>query len=188
MGPISKIYKKEFIVSNNILFPTDVIIGEDMLFNIECAIKLHKYKIINQKFYYYRKYIGSVTNKFDKKIIESDINFHKRLKSLLESSKIEKSLKISMVSYSIKNAIIVLSNRLAYINTYKEAKEYFKIFEKEPYKLVLQQKDIFNKYSLKQKLILYCCIKKYYFIIYTFFKIRTKIKHKVKNTEYFVEI
>lgn len=83
MSPFSKVFKTELIKNKNVKFAEDVINGEDMLFNFEIIIKAKKIKCINDSIYIYRKNMQSATNRFSKKIIESEIAFHNKLHEIV---------------------------------------------------------------------------------------------------------
>ncbi|HJC99923.1 MAG TPA: glycosyltransferase [Candidatus Dwaynia gallinarum] len=39
-GPVSKLYKRSFLINNKIKFPLDIIVGEDLIFNLICLEKV----------------------------------------------------------------------------------------------------------------------------------------------------
>lgn len=83
MSPFSKIYKTEFLKSKNIVFQEDIINGEDTLFNFEVILKASMIKSVNKSIYIFRKNMFSSTNKFNPKIVNSEINFHNKLHQLI---------------------------------------------------------------------------------------------------------
>ena len=64
-----KSHPEKLKVYTKIVFNEQLINGEDMIFNIECAIKNKMYKIVNCSFYRYRINMSSVTNNFKEKMI-----------------------------------------------------------------------------------------------------------------------
>lgn len=58
----SKIFKRSYLLDNNIEFPKDIIYGEDLAASINIACSEPKVIIINEPFYYYYQREDSITN------------------------------------------------------------------------------------------------------------------------------
>ena len=85
-GPVAKIYKKELIVKNHILFDSDLRYGEDSLFNIECYYYANSVALSNRYVYLYydNPTSASTGNQFEykneiKKMIMKHLNKLKKL-------------------------------------------------------------------------------------------------------------
>ncbi|MDO4902551.1 MAG: glycosyltransferase [bacterium] len=52
--PMSKLYRREFIVKNKIQFPLDIRMGEDLVFVVKSLLLSKKIQAINQDVYFYR--------------------------------------------------------------------------------------------------------------------------------------
>ena len=71
MGPVwAKLYKKDFLIKNNIAFTKGIPRGEDMLFNFEAFCKAKKISCLSKYTYHYRNNELSVMNKYDETIID----------------------------------------------------------------------------------------------------------------------
>lgn len=57
-----KIFRKQFILENNILFDENLVVNEDIDFVINALLKSKNVKYINEKFYKYYKRNGSITD------------------------------------------------------------------------------------------------------------------------------
>ncbi len=185
-GPYCKLFKREFIQENQIFFDENIVNGEDMLFNINCLNKVKKFKIIDKNIYMYRQVIGTATKKFDKKIIESDLNFHMVLKKLLNESELRDDEKNKIITYSILNGIITLTDRMSYINDYKEFKVNILCIENEPYCLLHKINLLNSSINGKLKIILFLLKLKFYRFVYLLF--RKKHSKYVNDEEKFIEI
>ncbi|WP_369013317.1 glycosyltransferase family 2 protein [Flavobacterium anhuiense] len=86
----NKIYKRTFLLENNIRFPDDRVIEEDNIFNIQAFNKAEKVLFIEYAGYYYR----DVADSKSRKIIENDY-FSKALEKYYLDYKKEYSLSIS---------------------------------------------------------------------------------------------
>ncbi len=184
-APFSKIFKREFLIENKILFDYRLINGEDMLFNINCVIKCKNYKIIKKSFYNYRNFIGSATKRFDNRIFESDLAFQNSLKSALSNSFLEKRDQEEICLYCLQMAIYVLSQRIAYINNFQNANALYSKIYVEPYLSATQEKIVIDK---KYHLFLFLYKKRFIHMLYLLSKTRMKIKSNKKVEYYFTNI
>lgn len=150
-GPFSKIFNRKFLEKNKIKFDVDLINGEDMIFCIESLIKAKKFSVLSKSFYEYRIHIGSATQRFDEKIIESDRKFHEKLHYILEKNNLDENLQSEIYTYSLCNAIFLLSSRISYIkNPFLVMKKYNLFLNTFPYNEINIQKVNLDK---KRKMI-----------------------------------
>ena len=184
----SALYKKSVIKDNNIKFEKDVIIGEDMLFNIDYAINSEKNCIINKGFYKYRNEIGSITNTYSDKYIKADISFKKALKDRLELLVIKKEISEDyMRQVIIRNNINAFFNllvKISYIKNIKEAEKKLKEIESE-FNVIKNENrddDEFLKYMDKKQQKIYKMYEnKEYKKIYIIYRTKNIIKNGIKK-------
>ena len=62
---VNKIFRKDIIIKNNILFDVDVKLGEDALFIAEYLKYCNVIRTISQRLYYYIPHSTSATNRYD---------------------------------------------------------------------------------------------------------------------------
>lgn len=184
-GPYSKLYRKQFLIDNNITFNEKIINGEDMLFNTKCCLTASEYEICNTSIYMYRINYGSATKSFNKKIVESDIEFHKQLSISLSDSSFPKHIQSTYTEFCKENAVFTIINRISYISKYLDAKKQFFVFTKEPYKTIITSN--YNK-KYKNKIVFYFLKRKIYFPLYIFEKLKNKTIKFLRKKEYYVEI
>ncbi|NRO92065.1 putative glycosyltransferase EpsJ [Lactobacillus helveticus] len=84
-APWPKIYKRNIIMNNQLIFPKNVKIGEDMLFNLQylqyCKlIKVHTMKFYHQTFE--RKDSATHRKKFKKEQLENELMYHQEMKDI----------------------------------------------------------------------------------------------------------
>ena len=174
-GPMNKAYKSSFLLGHNLKFKLDLINGEDMLFNLEAILLATSYQIIDYEYYFYRQTIGQTTRRYDERIVSSDTKFHYYLATLFQYYQVDEKISADIRSFSVSNAVVVILDRISYINRFSEAKEKFAFLEKKPYRNVL------NKNS---SLLFKLCRAKRYRILYYYMKSRNRLsmmKRKVKE-------
>ena len=184
-GPFSKIFKRDFLIENHINFNSDLINGEDMLFNVACLTKSDNYKIINYSFYKYRNFTGSATKRFDEKIFKSDRLFQDKIKSELKASFLSPTEIANICNYCLQMAIYVLCQRISYIDNFRLAKKFFLKVYQSPYLDSMSSKWLINK---KYHFILFLYKNQLYHFIYYLFKLKLKIIKKKDSIYYFTDI
>lgn len=60
------LYKREFIIKNNIKFKEEMTLGEDEYFNLKAFMKANFFTIVNEHLYFYNQYTESTTKKLIK--------------------------------------------------------------------------------------------------------------------------
>lgn len=83
-GINSKIYKRKFLIENNIRFNTDLKVGEDVSFNYIAYMCAEQIVYLNKPVYIYRIHAESVSIKFDEKLIYKYSDFLGYLKNLFD--------------------------------------------------------------------------------------------------------
>ncbi len=62
--PWGRLFKKDIITSNGIIFNENLSLGEDFLFNLQYIMHISSVSIINETSYFYRETVCSLTKKF----------------------------------------------------------------------------------------------------------------------------
>lgn len=175
-GPISKIYKRDFLINKRIFFDEKIINGEDMIFNIDVALSMVNFSIINFSFYNYRQNLSQSTRNFNKNIINSDMYFQKKIDMIFKNSNFNIIIAKEIKDFCLINAVILILNRISYIKKYSTAKEYYYFINKCPYKNII--------YSKKDFVFKLCQNNKFRILFY-YFKFKSKLsfflKKKTKN-------
>lgn len=81
----NKIYKKEFFITNNLLFDENLRYQEDDVFTFEVFVKSHNVIFIKDCFYHYNQRCNSLIHNVSSLSIEGFVNAYKSLKNNLES-------------------------------------------------------------------------------------------------------
>jgi glycosyltransferase involved in cell wall biosynthesis len=172
MSPCSKIYRRQFLLDNDILFNDKIINGEDMLFNFKALLLTRQIETVNYSYYYYQKNMFSSTNTFNSKIIDSDIEFHYELKRYIKninSSEFENYYKLTLLKgiylifyrYSLSknedNSVFNFLTNSEYENELKKLnkyKSYFSNFEFLVLKLIAKKKYNLAIFILRIKIVI----------------------------------
>lgn len=83
LSPCAKAYKKSLILENGIRFPTDIIIGEDRLFNLEYYFKIRNYMHISRTVYYVTWRVDSLSHCYQVDLIDNYHIFHRKLRKIM---------------------------------------------------------------------------------------------------------
>lgn len=101
-SPWNKMYKKSIIDSNNIKYDDDIVIGEDLLFNINYFKFIEKIYISNEKMYNYRMHNSSLTKKYIPNKYEQLMFVNEKMKQELEEI-CSKELTEALIYIKFKN-------------------------------------------------------------------------------------
>ena len=159
-GPCNKIYLSQILKNNNIYFNTNLISGEDLVFNMLYVSKIKKYKYIKDALYNYHWDMHSIGNHF-----ENYYNYIDPLKKICNDNNInEQYLKLFFLR-RLPGLILDETKNANYRDGKKNLQNYFKKCEiKEilsnitikhmDYKLII----CYGLYKFKLYILLYNCI------------------------------
>lgn len=130
----NKLYKRQFILENDIRFDKEISFGEDFLFNCLCMKKTNSIYVIDKAYYNYMRRTNEQTlkMKFLKNKIELRRLFYKEWIELYKFYNVYEDVAKEMEIYEgfkIYMAIISLTNEDCFLN-YKEKIEYINQFLK----------------------------------------------------------
>lgn len=128
----NKLYKKEFILRNNIVFDEEINFGEDFLFNCKCMKRTNLIYVMDNAYYNYmrRKNIETLKMKFIENKIELRKKFYREWVELYKYYKVYDNVKDEMElyeGYKIYQAIISVTNSNCTLN-FEEKLNYIKKF------------------------------------------------------------
>lgn len=125
----TKLYRRDFLKSNNIVYPKNIRIGEDVLFNLEVVAKAESIVKLEKAFLHYVKRSDSITNSYNNEILDIFYVFNQMKKVLLEKG---------------------------IYNIYKEVFEYYKFFHIYMLRVVNSSKigpihkEIYDRYRIEK--------------------------------------
>lgn len=105
----AKAYKKSIICHYSMRFPVEIVIGEDMLFNLEYLQRIETCLYLQKKIYFYELRLNSTSHKFYSEYLQNNIKYQKQVKSILEKNSIFSYVKktyYNMVLFETANMLI----------------------------------------------------------------------------------
>ncbi len=181
-GPWSKVYNRQFLVKHKILFEKDILMGEDMLFNLEVIQNSYAIESYKMGFYNYRQNNSSATRRFNQKIIESDKKFYKKLEKILIKPHAPQEEMIQLIQNEKSRAVLSLLTRISYSNNIDEAISFYKKIDVDYYDPHL------SMFSGMKKIVVYLFLKKRYNLIYIFMSLRLSLGRIRNKKERFIEV
>lgn len=182
-GPINKVYKTDFLNTNQIYFDENLFIAEDMLFNISAVLKTSGIKFVSGDIYDYRFNASSTTNSFNEQFLKNEIIFNDCLKKVLIDNNLFKELENTYLK-------LTLGGLIASINSYilpkkssmlEKARLLRNVCSQDVYKYALSNFGIFKNYfNSKEKILIYLLKNKFYFLS-IFIIVSTKSKSRLRN-------
>ncbi len=164
----SKLFKRQFLLKNNLSFSENIINGEDMLFNLKAILCTDSFRFVEASIYQYRIHFHSATHVFEKKIFDSNILFLKQFYRILKD---DPSIFHDFQKYydcCLFNSIYIFLYRISRIEKKQERKQIYPIFEESIYANFLKRYHSQYIYGMYKNMILFL------------------IKHKLYNQAIFI--
>lgn len=166
-GPVAKLYRKDIITQNRIIFPLDVERGEDQIWNFQYYLHVSKYNITSKALYnYFHRDVHSLSKSLNPKTYFDNLKKLEKEKEFFKTTNIKKWKNIlnQDAFYCLENFAIVDYER----NSYQRFKG---IIED-----IIKYIDINNYINLKQRVICKFLKYKLYILVYYIYVLRNLIK------------
>lgn len=152
-SPCSKLYRRIFLLENDIKFIEGIINGEDLLFNLKSKLLTQNIKFISHSIYKYRINHGSSTHIFNEFIFKSNSEF---LKIMYQYFHELSNYSINnYYEFCVFNSIYIFIYRISLINDKKIQKSKYFIFKTGEYKEFLKRYIFKQKYGLVKNIFVY---------------------------------
>lgn len=171
----ANIYRRDFIIENNIMFHNDIVIGEDMLFMLEIFKSAINIKFVNLPIYhYFFVNTDSLTNKYKPEMYNDIKKFDQHVRLILDKDEI-------MSYYYYRMNDIILLMKYTYFNKQNNCrylckrKEFIKTIKDGNYKgyyKILCENNLQKKYSISKRITFYFAINEFMEVLYMIFKIK----------------
>lgn len=152
----NKLYRKEFLLSNDLVFVTDLLRLEDIYFGLQVYDKAQKGIYVPIVGYYYRMNQSSVTHRYQKNVIKEFEKINARFKQFAQ----EKSDPRFMRAFAERVATHIRTCTVLYLcnacnpKGYRERKEMFmNLRMSEPYRSAVEQVSIFDYRGYKERVL-----------------------------------
>lgn len=119
-SPCSKLYRWFFLLQHQIAFHTELINGEDGMFNLCVILKSEKYMLCESSFYQYRIYTGSSSRRYSKAFFDSNLMYFHLAEDILKDGKSVESEINRCLSYAVTYSVYLY---LSLVSTILEKKQ-----------------------------------------------------------------
>lgn len=163
------LYNSSDIKTHGIIFDTDLVMGEDLFFNLSIQCFAREVVLSTFSYYFYRENNESVTHKLNPEIPSKDGLFHGKLLEYCKSHRFDKVMDLAY-DKSVLEGILVSCNTCFHRypwNQYITAKKaFFQFINQEPYKTILKKKINYRDFNILQGIILWCAKHNFFFLGY----------------------
>lgn len=176
----AKLYKKSFVLINEIACPSEICVGEDMLFNLQIYMKEPRICYIPVKAYFYRYNQASAVHGYNPHFLENDRKFYEVLKKILDQEGLWEAVLDDVGYQQMNGLLLVLTNDIFHPHNPKTAGEkkmdFLALSEHEVYRIIYREQ--LYKFKPINRCILYLAYNKQYFLL----KLLYWLKFWIKNT------
>ena len=128
-GPVAKMFKRDFLVQNNIKFDTNMVVAEDADFLCEVMIRNNDFYYVNKNAYFYDYSLNTGVNritKFPEETIENYISIYNKKIKLLEEYTFDNNEKFNNLEIIVSSAIINLFSCAGQLQKNKKLNKHLK--------------------------------------------------------------
>lgn len=162
----SRLYNSNDIKTNGMTFDTDLVMGEDLFFNLKIQSFVKEIVLSTFSYYFYRNNSDSITHKLNTEIPLKDCLFQHKLLKYCESNNFKKVIDLAY-NKSVLEGILVSCNTCFHRypwNQYITARRaFFQFINQEPYKTILKKKINYRDFNILQGTILWCAKHNFFF-------------------------
>ncbi|MTB65142.1 glycosyltransferase [Streptococcus sp. zg-86] len=179
----AKVFRRKIIESNQLLFDSQLKIGEDSLFvfdYLQFVSEIHFYDVIA---YYYYQNSRSLTHSFQPQMVENDVAwqlaFSERVKKIADTDKQEKYRYYSLAKGLLNICYLFIGHKGSSFSI-NQKKECLKAILENPMYQDLWKIPILNEllasFSLQEHVLLYLLKNRQYLIIIWIFQLKNRMK------------
>lgn len=181
--PWGKIYRRDFLVENNLMFIEGMKREEDVSFNLMCLACCKKVKYIDRIIYHYRLSISSESHSYKTNIIneaKQALNYYREIidKYYVGRTDIEELYEYRIL-WELLYCVVLDS---AHVNNPKKysqkKKEFNELLDIQLFKKAIDESDI-SRLSKQHRILAKCIKMRSYFSVYVLSKLEN-VYHKVK--------
>lgn len=113
-GPCSKLFKTSFLRKNHLLFPTDIMIGEDLVFNLQVLLKANTIDLVSGGVYIIHNNTHSITHRIAVDVVDDDMRtLIKRVNGLLRGSQYSELISMMALKQYLMFAVKMAKSNLS---------------------------------------------------------------------------
>lgn len=166
----NKLYRREFLLQNHIIFDFREKIGEDLLFNIFCYSNMKRLKFVNKTYYNYKKRVNSAMSTQLKSRLNDQMRLFRKIVEIIGNRVNNETIEILKLIHFISG---INQARKSLINIFEFKKKLKDVYKKEIAFTPLSKKtvNLFLNYQkpsflgyIKFKLLMFFIFKKNFFL------------------------
>lgn len=104
-SPWSKLYRREFLLHNQIRFDCSLINGEDGIFNLNAILRAEHFACRKVSYYQYRIYMGSSSKKYSDKFYDSNLRYFSLAENILKDGQLADNEIHRCLSYAVTYSV-----------------------------------------------------------------------------------
>lgn len=176
-----KLYNLDIIKNNNILFKEDIMMGEDLIFNVEYYCHVNKIHVLADEYLYYRVVNESLSRKHYSNVEKMNVKYFGAAKKFMEKEgcfsgkNLLKYYEVMLEDYLYALTILFQDS---YIKRKVKEKEFNIICNS---KLFLESISKVRVSGLHNTILVYCVHKKNFGILYCYLKFYFSLKRLLKQ-------
>ncbi len=182
-SPCAKAYRKSVIDQYHLRFPSDIVIGEDRLFNINYFLHISSCIYIRKNAYYVALRPDSAMRGFNPDFLQNDVKYQRKLRILLERHNLLPLLEKSYYNNVLSSIADILVRSLFNPNSTRTCRETCRLCEqmlKNPiYKQALNYSE--KTGVLPRRILMFFFKRKCYFIVRAICRVSYQILVKTKK-------
>lgn len=173
----TKLYRRSFLIDNNIEFEKDVFMYDDILFNLKALCKLNECIYIPYELYMYRIHSESVCHSYSEKHIDRYIISTLAIRDFLEKNAICSDFKQLYQKRALVSLCHICRMVLCHRNnskSYKERKmQFLSLLHEDVFDISLK-KEIIKMFSFKKQVCMWLIYYRLFWVLNIFLKVINK--------------
>ena len=167
-----KIYRRDFLVNHAISFDRDLVMGEDLFFNLYVQSFAQNIGIYMEGFYYYRYNISSASKGKNERVLQRDSLFQEKLYFFAKENKFEALLSQGCTYSTLGGILVCLNSYFSRMSLFQYKKEFKLFLSQKPYKeALLMFHEVKHNFTPSQRIQLKLIELKFFILLYTYKKI-----------------
>lgn len=159
-SPFSRVYLRRFLKTASLKFDSQIINGEDALFNLEAFLSSKRIRFVGESIYRYRLHGSSATHTFDRRFFASNERYLVRLETILAESGLYSQHEIaSIVDFSFCRSVEIAALRAAWIDCCRERASAIREIASDEFVAGRLRKDVDTSRNLLHEQVVYKLVK-----------------------------
>lgn len=174
-SPWGKVYRRQFLIDNNILFVEGIIRSQDLLFNMEASKYVTKVLFLPYEGYVYRRNTLSISNKYTADMAEHCMILINEYEKIMNESKDSEDIMLirTYSEWKVKQLYNLLKSVFCNpknTNSYYKRKSDFKRVRNNPHFVTAFQYIVLSDFKMNRRIIVFCMKHNIFWILNLYFR------------------